>query len=96
MNARNAASATDIACPDLAWMLARLENEALHLCGLADALAVVADAMPGLPADCAPWERRAHQGLGTNLDALTERTNLTYEIVAQAGMVAARTFKAAA
>ena len=91
MNAHNAASANDTARPDLTWMLARLETEALHLCGLADALAVVADTMPGLPADCAPWERRAHQALGTLLDALTERTSLAYEIVAQAGMVDART-----
>ncbi len=91
MTTKNAASANDTARPDLTWMLARLETEALHLCGLADALAVVADTMPGLPADCAPWERRAHQALGTLLDALTERANLTYEIVAQAGMVDART-----
>ena len=91
MTAKNAATANDDARPDLAWMLGRLETEALHLCGLADALAVVADAMPGLPADCAPWERRAHQALGTLLDALTERTSLAYKIVAQAGMVDART-----
>jgi hypothetical protein len=96
MNAHNAASANDDARPDLASMLARLETEALHLCGLADALDVIAHTLSGMDGTEGIFAQRARNALQTIIDAMKERTDQNYEIAAQARLIAARAVKAAA
>jgi hypothetical protein len=96
MNAHNTIPATDTARPDLAWMLARLETEALHLCGLADALDVIAHTMAGMDGTEGRFAQTTRNALQTIIDAMKERTDQNYEIVAQARMIRAEAARVAA
>ncbi len=91
----NAIPTTDTARPDLAWMLARLETEALHLCGLADALDVIAHTMAGMDGTEGRFAQTTRNALQTIIDAMKERTDQNYEIVAQARMIRAEPARAA-
>jgi hypothetical protein len=89
MTTKNAATATNSARPGLLQMLATLETELLNLCALADALAIIACALPCLDGTEAPHEKRAFHALDAMIDLLSERADLVYEINAQAALIAA-------